>query len=306
MAVIHEVLEKLPGRALDPGDRARRGAGARAGGRWSAGRVSRFVHAARGRALCAAGLVLAVDAGPGAGRRRGGQRHHRGERGDRRDLCRRALRARRGREPERALRGRSSPTADNLSDADNDSVVNIYLHDRETGETSWSAAPRVAGAGADADSTNPAISPGGAAVVAFESRATNLSDADGDATSDVFVRDLETGITTLVSRRAGRLARRRRLRRPVPVGERRRGRVRVAATNLSDLDHDASHGRLHPRPRRPARSTLVSRPGIGRAGGRAPRSTPRFRPTGAGSRSPPTPTTCSSTTATSTRTCMSR
>ena len=92
-------------------------------------------------------------------------------------------------------------TADNLSDADDDSVVNLYLHDRETGETTLvSRASGAAGAGADADSTNAAISPGGARYVAFESRAANLSTVDGDPTLDVFVRDLETNTTTLVSR----------------------------------------------------------------------------------------------------------
>ncbi len=92
-------------------------------------------------------------------------------------------------------------TADNLSDADDDSVVNLYLRDLETDETKLiSRASGAAGAGADADSTNAAISPGGARYVAFESRATNLSTADGDPALDVFIRDLETNTTTLVSR----------------------------------------------------------------------------------------------------------
>jgi Tol biopolymer transport system component len=95
-------------------------------------------------------------------------------------------------------------TADNLSDADDDSVVNLYLRDLETDETKLiSRASGAAGAGADADSTNAAISPGGARYVAFESRATNLSTADGDPTLDVFIRDLETNITTLASRADG-------------------------------------------------------------------------------------------------------
>lgn len=89
--------------------------------------------------------------------------------------------------------------ADNLSDADDDSVVNIYVRDRQAGTTELvSRAGGVAGAGADADSISPAISPEGR-YVAFESRATNLSDLDGDAVSDVFLRDLETHTTTLVS-----------------------------------------------------------------------------------------------------------
>ena len=90
--------------------------------------------------------------------------------------------------------------ADNLSDADNDSVKNVYVHDRETGTTELvSRASGPGGAGADANSSNPAISPGGR-VVAFESRATNLSDSDGDTVSDVFLRDLTTDTTTLASR----------------------------------------------------------------------------------------------------------
>jgi Tol biopolymer transport system component len=92
-------------------------------------------------------------------------------------------------------------TADNLSNGDDDSVVNLYLRDRETGETQLvSRASGAAGAGADADSTNAAISPGGARYVAFESRAANLSTADSDPTLDVFIRDLRTNTTTLVSR----------------------------------------------------------------------------------------------------------
>lgn len=88
-------------------------------------------------------------------------------------------------------------TADNLSAEDDDSFVNIYVRDREAGTTRLvSRATGVNGAGADADSTNPAISPEGR-YVAFESRATNLGDPDGDL--DVFLRDLETDTTTLAS-----------------------------------------------------------------------------------------------------------
>ena len=128
--------------------------------------------------------------------------------------------------------------ADNLSDADNDSVKNVYVHDRETGTTELvSRASGPGGAGADANSSNPAISPGGR-VVAFESRATNLSDSDGDTVSDVFLRDLTTDTTTLASR--------------APDGSPADGdsgdpalsgtRIVVfesVATNLSDADDDA-------------------------------------------------------------------
>lgn len=91
--------------------------------------------------------------------------------------------------------------ADDLSTEDNDSVVNLYLYDRETGVTELiSRASGAAGEAADGDSGNAAISPGGARYVAFESRATNLSTADDDAVSDVYLRDLRTDTTTLISR----------------------------------------------------------------------------------------------------------
>ena len=151
-------------------------------------------------------------------------------------------------------------TADNLSDADNDAVVNIYLHDRETGETSLvSRATGAAGAGADADSRNPAISPGGGRYVAFESGAANLSDVDNDPTVDVFLRDLETGTTTLISR--------------APDGSPADGAsgdpslskeagvvaFESSATNLSALDNDAVQD-VFTYDRAAGATTLVSRP----------------------------------------------
>jgi TolB protein len=91
-------------------------------------------------------------------------------------------------------------TATNLSDAAQPGVTSIYLRDTATGATTLvSRATGADGAGADADSTSPAISPAGR-YVAFESTATNLSGDDGDTTRDVFVRDTTGGTTTLVSR----------------------------------------------------------------------------------------------------------
>ena len=46
------------------------------------------------------------------------------------------------------------------------------------------------------------ISPGGR-FVAFDSNASNLHPDDTDATGDVFVRDLQAGTTTLISRASG-------------------------------------------------------------------------------------------------------
>ncbi|MDP8942876.1 MAG: hypothetical protein M3N16_01955 [Actinomycetota bacterium] len=58
------------------------------------------------------------------------------------------------------------------------------------------------GAGGDGGSESPAISADGR-YVAFESNADNLSAEDNDAVLNVFVRDTQTGTTTLVSRAHG-------------------------------------------------------------------------------------------------------
>lgn len=93
--------------------------------------------------------------------------------------------------------------ADNLSSEDNDAVTNIFVRDTWTNRTILvSRATGASGPAADADSHNPSIS-GSATGVSFESDATNLSAEDNDGTRDVFVRDVETDTTTLVSRASG-------------------------------------------------------------------------------------------------------
>jgi Tol biopolymer transport system component len=103
--------------------------------------------------------------------------------------------------------------ADNLSVEDNDGVANVFVRDRQAGTTTFvSRANGATGVGADADSTGPTISADGR-YVAFASTAGNLSNEDGDSCpqlwggtmpcSDVFVRDLQSGTTTLVSRADG-------------------------------------------------------------------------------------------------------
>jgi Tol biopolymer transport system component len=96
-------------------------------------------------------------------------------------------------------------TANNLSAADDDTVVNVFVRDLQTGTTTL-VSRNAAGVGADDDSANPAISPDGR-YVAFESRATNLSDVDSDVSNadlepvmDVFLYDTVAGTIDLVSR----------------------------------------------------------------------------------------------------------
>ena len=75
---------------------------------------------------------------------------------------------------------------------------NIYHRDLQTGVTTLVSVNLSGADGGNGDSQNPAISADGR-YVAFESRANNLVANDTNTWSDVFVRDMQTGITTLVS-----------------------------------------------------------------------------------------------------------
>lgn len=101
--------------------------------------------------------------------------------------------------------------ATNLLNQDQDSQSDIYLRDRENGLiqlVSVSSAGVKAGAsctpippgsfGPGGESVNPAISGDGRFIV-FSSLACNLDSSDSNASCDVFVRDLQTGTTRLVS-----------------------------------------------------------------------------------------------------------
>ena len=93
--------------------------------------------------------------------------------------------------------------ASNLHADDGDAKADVFVRDTQTGATTLvSRATGVAGAKGVNDSGAPAIS-GDGRFVAFDSHSQNLSPSDGDAVSDVFVRDLQTNTTTLVSRATG-------------------------------------------------------------------------------------------------------
>jgi Tol biopolymer transport system component len=147
--------------------------------------------------------------------------------------------------------------ADNLSADDDDSVVNIYLHDRDTGTTQLiSRATGAAGAGANAGSADPAISPAGR-YVAFESRATNLSDEDGDDYMDIFLRDTQAGTTTLITRGADGDSGDPSLSANAAVVA-----FESRATNLSEFDGDSVQD-VFSLDRTTGTITLVSRPASG-------------------------------------------
>lgn len=79
-------------------------------------------------------------------------------------------------------------------------IEDIYVWDVPTGTmTLVSRADGPAGADADAPAFGPSMTRDGRSV-AFWTRATNLSGEDPDPVADVFVRDLQAGTTTWVSR----------------------------------------------------------------------------------------------------------
>lgn len=73
----------------------------------------------------------------------------------------------------------------------------IYVHDRDTGETNLVSA-NTDGQPGDGQSSSPSISANGRFVV-FTSEAEDLSPDDGNDLPDVFLRDLQAGTTEIVS-----------------------------------------------------------------------------------------------------------
>ncbi len=87
--------------------------------------------------------------------------------------------------------------ASNLVPGDTNGVGDIFVHDRQTGETERVS---VSSAGEEASgfSLRPTIS-GDGRLVAFDSFASNLVPDDTNGVPDIFVRDRVSGVTTRVS-----------------------------------------------------------------------------------------------------------
>jgi hypothetical protein len=87
--------------------------------------------------------------------------------------------------------------ASTLVSGDTNGVVDVFIHDRKTGQTTRVS---VASDGAQANdfSDAPSISASGR-YVAFFSNASNLVSGDTNGTGDIFVHDRATGQTTLVT-----------------------------------------------------------------------------------------------------------
>lgn len=85
----------------------------------------------------------------------------------------------------------------NLVEDDDNESADIFVRDTEM-NTTIRVSVATGGAQADAASSKPVISADGR-FVAFESQASNLVNDDNNLVSDIFLHDIETGITTRIS-----------------------------------------------------------------------------------------------------------
>ena len=87
--------------------------------------------------------------------------------------------------------------ASNLVDGDTNGALDVFVHDRKSGRTTRVSLGSGGNQGNSASGV-PCLSSDGR-VVAFESLSSNLVDGDTNESTDVFVRDRQTGETTRVS-----------------------------------------------------------------------------------------------------------
>jgi tricorn protease-like protein len=87
--------------------------------------------------------------------------------------------------------------ADNMVDSDSNGSNDVFVHDRQTGQTVRVSVSLSKEEGNGASYSSSISSDG--RYVAFFSDASNLVDSDSNGSSDVFVHDRQTGQTSLVS-----------------------------------------------------------------------------------------------------------
>jgi Tol biopolymer transport system component len=90
-------------------------------------------------------------------------------------------------------------TANNLDPLDTNSTSDIYLRDLQTGVTKLLTVNSIGNGSANGASTDPSVSDDGRYVV-FTSLASNLTTGDSNGVSDVYLRDVFTNTTTLISK----------------------------------------------------------------------------------------------------------
>ncbi len=88
--------------------------------------------------------------------------------------------------------------ADNLAPGDTNGAYDVFMHDRFLGTTT-AVSVNNDGAFGNANALSYLIISDDGRHVAFESQASNLHPLDDDHLKDIFVRDLQTGTTALVS-----------------------------------------------------------------------------------------------------------
>ncbi|MBI5929613.1 MAG: PD40 domain-containing protein [Chloroflexi bacterium] len=88
--------------------------------------------------------------------------------------------------------------ATNLVTGDNNNNADIFVHDRQTGQTTRVSVATNGAQATGGHSYNPAISADGRSIV-FESFATNLVTSDGNNQSDIFIRNTLANTTTRIS-----------------------------------------------------------------------------------------------------------
>jgi len=86
-------------------------------------------------------------------------------------------------------------TATDLVSGDSNGLQDVFIHDRQTGQTTRVSVDSTGAEAVGGNSIEPSISADGR-VVAFLSNATNLVSNDNNAKTDVFVHDRATGQTT--------------------------------------------------------------------------------------------------------------
>ena len=159
--------------------------------------------------------------------------------------------------------------AGNLDPDDTDSMYegcDVFVRDLLTNDTMFvSRASGAAGVGSNGHAGDPQISADGR-FVAFSSEAMNLHPDDEDPYTDVYVRDLQTHTTTLVSRATGPFGAKGNQSSAVPAisADGRRVVFTSAASNLGPDDPDTEYD-VYVRDLDDDTTTLVSR-GAGHGG----------------------------------------
>lgn len=87
--------------------------------------------------------------------------------------------------------------ASNLVPGDTNNAWDIFVHDRQTAQTSRVSVTST-GTQGNSNSSNPSVSANGR-FVSFHSAASNLVSGDANGVDDLFVHDRQTGLTTRVS-----------------------------------------------------------------------------------------------------------